>query len=768
MRYDDDYDDDFPGRPRTGGVAAGWRVAAVFSFVLVAVLAVLLMTACVALVERSPVAPQPVDDPPPPLVHFDPPHEAAAHNDDADGNADPRLLPYPTAQDLRPQGVPPAVAGEVPAAREPDARERFLRAGEVVWTSNEPFGPDVVLVSPDGASIAYGGAQGLMVGPPRAPELVEGTEPHGGGPAARRGAERPTVSAWWSGSHAFNWSAPDGRLATAHLMPGRGAEVLPIDWARGRYAVPVPPEEKEVVVVRHRARPKLEGPARQAPPDPAEVVVTQPGKDVTRILIPAGTAVWRAPAVAPDGKRLALVSDSGHEAALPRLWRVFVIDLGGGEPRPLTPPAPHVGTACWTADGKSLVYARGAASAGNNPPGADTWRTDLFEVDPATGREKPLTVGGGFSSPSVSRTGDLYALAQSGTGGEAKTRLIRLPLAKARELAAAMPATGRGAKAWAELAAAALREAELPPDAGPQSLDEAKVKRLAAAAARAYRERFGGAAPDTAADLDRLLAEVRRLGLPQAERNRLGLVVGALTGEYLRRKHGARWALVAKVTGEPLADPAAHELFRHIVNPFDGSWSGERDEDDEPAVGSLAWALAQAEGRPIVLAAEPTVRTHLPAADPDLARGTALLKEGRADEAERLLLAMAGRHAGNYHLALHVGSLLSEHGRKAAVRKLAQGLKADALKDARVYNFVGVSLLEDDPAAAVIAFKNALRCNLYEGPAYFNLAQAYEKLNDPASARLCLQRYLKLMSWGPLADDARRRLGELPPEPPRQ
>jgi hypothetical protein len=767
MRYDDDYDDDLPGRPRAGGVAAGWRVAAVLSFALVAVLAVMLLAACVALVERSRATPRPAD-PAPPLVHFDPPPEAAAHNDDADGNADPRLLPYPTAQDLRPQGVPPAVAGEAPAPREPDARECFVRAGEVLWTSNEPFGPDVVLVSPDGASIAYGGVKGLMVGPPGSPELVEGTEPRGGGPAARRGAERPTVSAWWAGSHAFNWSAPDGRLATTHLVPGRGATVLPIDWARGRYAVPVPPEEKEVVVVRHRARPKLEGASRHELPDPAEVVVIQPDKDTTRILIPAGTAVWRAPAVSPDGKRLALVSDSGHEDWPPRLWRVFVLDLTGGEPRPLTPPAPQVGTVCWTADGKALVYARGALLAGNNPPSADTWRMDLFEADPAAGREKPLTVGGGFSSPSVSRAGDLYALAQSGTGGEAKTELIRLPLAKARELAAAAPPTRRGAKAWAELAAAALREAGLPPDAGPQALDETKVKKLAEAAARGYRERFGAGAPDTAAGLDRLLAEVRRLGLPQGERNRLGLVVGALTGEYLRRKHGARWALVAKVPGEPLADPAAHEEFRYIVNPFDGSWSGDRDEDDEPAIGSLAWALDQAEGRPIVLAAEPTVRTHLPAADPDLARGAALLKEGRADEAERLLVALAERHAGNYHLALRLGALLSEHGRKAAVRKLAQGLKPDALKDARVYNFVGVSLLDDDAAAAVIALKNALRCNLYHGPAYFNLAQAYEKLNDPASARLCLQRYLKLMSWGPLADDARRRLAELPPEPARR
>ena len=73
-----------------------------------------------------------------------------------------------------------------------------------------------------------------------------------------------------------------------------------------------------------------------------------------------------------------------------------------------------------------------------------------------------------------------------------------------------------------------------------------------------------------------------------------------------------------------------------------------------------------------------------------------------------------------------------------------------------------MSLLVENPGAAMTAFRNALRCNLYFGPAYFNLAQAYEKTNDPAAARLCLRRYLKLMAYGPLADDARRCLAEMP------
>ncbi len=199
-------------------------------------------------------------------------------------------------------------------------------------------------------------------------------------------------------------------------------------------------------------------------------------------------------------------------------------------------------------------------------------------------------------------------------------------------------------------------------------------------------------------------------------------------------------------------------------------WPQDREDDDgpeEPGYGTLTGALSQAEGRLLVLAHDPAVRTHVPAADPDLARGIALLREGRGDEADRILLNLTQRRAGNYHLAVHVGGLLSEHGRRDALRTLAQRLKPDVLKDASVYNLVGASLLDDNPVAAITAFRNALRCNLYHGPAYFNLAQAYEKSNDPASARLCLRRYLKLMGYGPLADDARRRLAELPPDPAR-
>jgi len=768
MDYDDFEEDDLPAGRRPRGVSAGWRVAAIVGFVLVAVFGLGLLMAVVQLANQ-PGAPPPWAAVAPPQPQ--PPPLAGDADPEGPEDPEPAVPPYPLVQDLRPAGELPPVPGEPAPRREPEAHEQFVRAGAVLWTSDEPFGPERVLVSPDGTHMAYASARGVMVGPSRNLRLVEGTQPREGaappGPPVAPGV-RPVVCSWSGDGTALAWTGADGAVGVIRVDHFDRLAVAPVAGASARYAVPVPSGQDQWILVRHRSRPKIETGSRQFPADPSEVVVFTPAKRTTRILIPAGTAVWRAPAVSPDGRRLAILSDSGHETTNPRLWRVFVVDVAGGEPKPLSPAAPHVVSVCWAPDGKTLLYDRAAPLTGDDAQPGEGYRTNLFELDPATGRETPLTHGGGFASPSLGDGGALFCLVQRQADGQPRTDLLRIPLTRARELTAAWLAGRRSTRAWLELTALALQDAGLPADAKVGALDEEKMKKLAAAFGTIYRERFRGEPPDTAAELDRLRAEVGARNLSTADRHRVALVLGAVEGEYLRKKHGARWVLAVKPAGPPLADPAAHDLFRHIVNPFLPPWPQERDDDDapdEPGYGSLAWTLRQAEGRPLVLAHDPAVRSHAPAADPDLARGTALLREGRGDEADRVLLDMTGRNAGNYHLAVQVGALLSDHGRRDALRTLAQRLNPDALKDARVYNLVGVSLLDKDPAAAVVAFRNALRCNLYLGPAYFNLAQAYEKTNNLSAARLCLRRYLKLMGFGPLADDARRRLGELPTDP---
>jgi tetratricopeptide (TPR) repeat protein len=132
------------------------------------------------------------------------------------------------------------------------------------------------------------------------------------------------------------------------------------------------------------------------------------------------------------------------------------------------------------------------------------------------------------------------------------------------------------------------------------------------------------------------------------------------------------------------------------------------------------------------------------------------------------LLALVDKkqHRANYHLALHVGRLLYEHNRLAALRQLMErqcGLKP---LDAGKFNLLGLALVREDPRRAIDQFQRALRCDLRFGPAYLNLALAYQAIDEPRSARQCLRRYLKLEPAGVCARDARRRLQELEAEEP--
>ena len=121
--------------------------------------------------------------------------------------------------------------------------------------------------------------------------------------------------AWSRLGTAVYWAAADGRVGVVTADGGapsdRSTGAGPLGGRRCRR------DDDRLVLVREQARPKVEAPLRQFPADPSEVVVFDRKKKATHILIPLGTAVWRSPAVSPDGKRLALISDSGHEGG----WR---------------------------------------------------------------------------------------------------------------------------------------------------------------------------------------------------------------------------------------------------------------------------------------------------------------------------------------------------------------------------------------------------------------------------------------------------------------
>jgi tetratricopeptide (TPR) repeat protein len=778
MRYDDEFEVRRPAHP--AGTSAVWQIVAVVAILAAAVLLALSLGLGATLVaERRQGRGAPI-------AGGKPPAGGQILGEDDDGQ-EPANPPYPVVQDMRPAG-PPVVPGEDAEAAPKTPRQRFLALAQEAWEAPEQVFPQDVRVSPDGQQIAYVDRQMLLVGP----MAGEAQEVDLGGPAAppgRRWPARPApgsgtagvvgAPSWWGDSQRVCFADSEGGLRRYDVRT-RAVEALPF---HGDSPVAVPSDPDKVVFRRSRPAPKVDLPGSAAAPDPQEVVLGTVTTGDVRVLLPASTTGWTPLAVSPDGKRLALSAPAEGDDKQPPPFRLFVLDLTAerpAEPKRLGRPYATLGPVSWAPDGKSLVCAHS-----QNPLPPDCWDADgpqawpgvdLFHLDTDTEKQVRLSRGGGFGSPALAADGTLFFLVwqQRANAAAVATHLQRLPLAAALDFAANEPDRApRDRQAWAKLIDDTLDDARVPRDADGEALPPEVLARVADGFARLYKERFRADAPASAAGWERQQRELRALAVPEASRPRFALVLGAAQGEYLRRRHGATWYMGAGplVPAQAAAgQPDETNPFGLVLNPFQavrgGLAAGEQDEEESG--GPTSWlgdALVRARGRTLLLTNDPAAAKEAlkELADPDLARARDLFEDKKGAEADRLLLDLVGRkkHADNAYLVLHVGKLLYEHGRLDALRKLLEPRADLEPRDEHRYNLLGLALLESDPNAAVQQFKNALRCNLYYGPGWLNLAQAYAKANDRTAAVQCLRHYLRIMPYGPEAGDTRQRLAAL-------
>jgi hypothetical protein len=579
--------------------------------------------------------------------------------------------------------------------------------------------------------------------------------------------------AWWDDNRHFVFVDGEGALCHFDIAAQR-LETLPF---HGASPVTVPHEPNKLVFRRSRAVPKLDSPDQAAAADPSEVVMADLVTKEVRVLVPLSHTLWQPLALSPDGKQLALASDSGLEKKTPGTIRLFVLDLEaeGAKPKPVGPPCIRLGAVSWVDDSRSLVYSHTQQPA---PPdwweGDDTqWGgADVYHLDLATGKETRLSRGGvGALSPAPGK--DLCVVVLNGPPERRRSRLLRVAVSAALDFARKEPDTApRTPEAWGALMDRVLEETRVLPDAGGDKLSEEALTNLADTFTRLYRERFHAEPPADAEGWERQQRELDALHLPQPAHARFNLVLGAAHGEYLRRRHHAVWhlspgpLLPAK---DPEPEPTPESPFCLVVNPFVGAAtspaSGGDDEGSSTGWGWVKDALIRAEGRVIVLANGPAAAKAAAAKlnDEALDRALKLFADKKDGEAERVLLVMMKekKHETNHYLALHVGRLLFEHKRFDALRGLMEKHVNDPPPDARVYNLLGLALLDTDADAAITHFQDALRCDLHFGPGYLNLALAFEKTLKRQEADFCLRRCLRLMPYGPSAEDARQRLAAL-------
>ena len=201
-----------------------------------------------------------------------------------------------------------------------------------------------------------------------------------GGPPRRTGDQpRATLSGWsLVAPYRVTWSDPAGRILS--YAPDAGK----YDRSRvqAEFALPLAAAAGDpdlLLTISLVPRPKADGPARDlteiAARDAAGVVVPHPGFGNTirpeRLMTPA---------LAPDGKRLALVEGKADPETGTRHWRTVVYNLENGAELCSSPKAARYAGVCWIPDGKALVYARSQVPRG--PTGSPARRrTPAISID---------------------------------------------------------------------------------------------------------------------------------------------------------------------------------------------------------------------------------------------------------------------------------------------------------------------------------------------------------------------------------------------------
>src|SRR5262249_23184377 len=121
--------------------------------------------------------------------------------------------------------------------------------------------------------------------------------------------------AWSADNHSVYCTDEKGHVRRYDVLNNRpdgqaDVQILPFG---GESPAPPPGESEKLIYVRTRLQPKVAVPGSAPTLDLGEIVLYDGTTLETKVLVLASRSRWRHPAASPDGKRLAVVSDRGHE-----------------------------------------------------------------------------------------------------------------------------------------------------------------------------------------------------------------------------------------------------------------------------------------------------------------------------------------------------------------------------------------------------------------------------------------------------------------------
>lgn len=403
------------------------------------------------------------------------------------------------------------------------------------------------------------------------------------------------------------------------------------------------------------------------------------GKHRTLVDLPAG---WLAhPALAPDGKRIALVIDRDPDN--PGAGHIFLCASDGTQLVQLTRQPEHVHSLAWSPDGKWL-YAVRKLVAEEKLAGYWGDQGDLYRISPQTGEGVNLTrceriANAWLAGPKVVLETMNWGIAES-QRGVFEIGLAELEAATAnRPAPPPLPPAERIRKLKAAVEAAAGKPIK---QFVPTSANLAKV---AEAFARAAEETSPHRFDFSAESLDRLQAATYELQQAFGREPAFVLGVGAYYGETLRRCAGAEWQIEPLAWGDwqPALDQQTNPLLQ-VVLPFSQPYCQALGSEDSFMLSRDG--LGRRDQHKLLLVYPPAfaaeaMKRALPAG---YKKAEKLLKEGKVAEALPLLSTELLQRPKNQALTLKVIELHdragnSEEGNRVAALALAAGCRSPEL-----------------------------------------------------------------------------------------